>query len=367
MKPSVAPEVFYHIRHGEVVREYLAQYRYLLVLDSDNLIVNMSKSLDHIVNTIPNTQMDPFAKVDLFFHMREGGEVTASTYFIRNSAFSRCFIDYWRSMAPSDELLRQANMKWIQTPNNDNGDLIAALMNFINPDIALKCSSLLRNHSITTQFDRHRLYDNKILLCFRLFRGALVDTSNHSPQIKIFFIREDFFRMHTGHTMTKENLLLRKDAYCHKNDIIVHGWKELGSQYWPQTPAALRDGNSDKGTLYPSCNLETIKSGQGGNTRCRWLNYETELEIVKKHCYWRSPLCKNHTAHWAHGTKKIYDNICLQDDVGGRGTPTQCWSRERFNLMRWTLCLEHSLCDPYISIVQIRNKYMTMYSLSGAW
>lgn len=381
-------EKFYHTRHKDVIDAHLHKYRFLLVLDSDNLVMNMSRSLDHIVNATPLDGSHPYANVDVFLHMREGGEVTASTYFIRNSAFSRCFVQYWRNLAPSDSELQQSNNKWVETPNNDNGDLVAALMNIIHPSIALQCSAALRSHTNNT--NRHKIYDNKILLCFRLFRGALVNITQYVPQIKVFFIREDFFRMHSGHTITKENMLLRKDASCHRHDVIVHGWKDLGARYWP-----LQRHSSIGHNRYPSCDVDVFRRGGGGNALCRWLHGGEELEIVKKHCYWRSPLCtggstiitdmgaeelKNTTG--AEDEVRSADsinrpvevlggsdrgmsrnntggNVCVRDeDRGG-----SCWDRERINLMRWSLCLHHQVCDPYLSISLIRTKYLPMYQL----
>lgn len=375
MKPPSVVEKFYHTRHGDVIDTHLHNYRYLLILDSDNLVVNMSRSLDHIVNLTPFDRSHPHAAVDLFLHMREGGEVTASTYFIRNSAFSRCFVQYWRSMSPSDDELKQANINWVETPNNDNGDLIAAVMNLIHPDIALRCSAALRTHNSNT--NRHQTYDTKILLCFRLFRGALVNISHYVPQMKVFFIREDFFRMHSGHTMTKENMLLRKDVYCHQHDIIVHGWKDLGTRYWP------RGNDNDKNTeSYPSCDVDAFRKGGGGNTLCRWLKHEVEFAIVQKHCYWRSPLCLSNHGNDSRSTntdtKKsvalqrssggvsrgdIDSNVCVRDQDSGGG----CWERERMNLSRWLLCLLHQVCDPYLSVVQIRKNLSLYTNLSGPW
>lgn len=341
--PPPDMEEFYHTRHSSVVDTFLHSYRFLLVLDADNLAVNMSRSLDHIVNATPLDAAHPYTDVDVFFHMREGGEVTASTYFLRNSAYSYCFVHYWRSMAPSQEELRQGQSSWVQTPNNDNGDLVAALMNIIHPEIALQCSSSLRGHDRSTS--RNKVYDNKILLCFRLFRGALV-TSLLAPRVKVFFIREDFFRMHSGHTVTHENMLLHKDASCHLNDVIIHGWKELGARYWPDS-----SGRGSSVRKFPRCDVDRFRSGGGGNPVCRWLTREAEIEIVRRHCYWRSPLCRRS------------DNSSINECTRG----ASCWERERINLARWALCLEHGVCDPYLSIAHIRDRYTEKLQLALDW
>ena len=68
--------------------------------------------------------LDKFLKYEenLLLQMREGGEVAASSYFIRNSKFGYCFYDLWRAMAPPFNSRREAD--WIPTPNHDNGDLV---------------------------------------------------------------------------------------------------------------------------------------------------------------------------------------------------------------------------------------------------
>ena len=355
MEPDSVLEKFYHNRHLSVVDSYLHKFRYILVLDSDNLVVNMSRSLDHIVNASPVDILHPYRDVDVFMHMREGGEVTASTYFLRNSAYSRCFVEYWRTMAPSEYELHISDNVWIETPNNDNGDLTSMLMNLINVSIALKCSAELRSHQDIV--DRHQLYDNKILLCFRMFRGAIVNISMYVPNIKIFFIREDFFRMHTGHTITKENMLLKKDAFCHQNDVIIHGWKELGTKYWPSQTKRNVYGKTVK-LKYPHCDIAKFKNGGGANALCRWLNGEAEREIVRKHCYWRSPLCFDDSTSAGSPI-----NTCINHSETG----SACWDRERINLIRWPLCFHRGACDPYLSISKIRKVYKSVVESYSPW
>lgn len=307
---------FYHVRHPSIVANYLHLYRYLLVLDADNLVVNISKSLDSLIT--PNYQTKN--PIDMFFHMREGGEVTASTYIIRNSLFSRCFIEYWRSLAPSDQL--QVYEQWIPTPNNDNGDLVVAIMNLINSSALLQCAQHITPHS------GNDYYDNGLLLCFRLFRGALAQIQNFLPNIKIYFVRESFFRMHLGHTTSTSdhNSLQLKDITCHQNDIIAHGWKQIATNFWDHLG---------------HCNIEEYHAGKGGNLVCKWLNEEEEREIVQRKCYWRSPLC--YTNH--HGSQV---NICLNSSY--------C-DGEKFNLYRWELCVKYGQCNPSLTIRQFQRNY----------
>jgi hypothetical protein len=321
---------FYHVRHPSIVSHYLHRYRYLLVLDADNLVVNLSRSLDHLL-----TPSNPQNVTDLFFNMREGGEVTASTYILRNSHFSRCFVSYWRALAPSDDL--QSPGHWISTPNHDNGDLVVAIMNLINSSALLECSQLITPH-FGSDF-----YDNGQLLCFRLFRGALAQIRRYVPNMEIFFIREGFFRMHLGHISSSSLLpshdpteiaFSRKDVTCHENDIIAHGWKQIGTIFW----------NHSRGE---GCNVSGNRLGNGRNQICHWLPEEEEREIVIKKCFWRSPMCLlNH------------ENVCLQS--------SSC-NAEKFNLQRWELCTKYHHCDPYLTFRQFQRQYQTFYSLQQPW
>lgn len=308
---------FYHVRHPSIVANYLHMYRYLLVLDADNMVVNMSKSLDHLIS--PNFQSK--MATDLFFHMREGGEVTASTYIMRNSLFSRCFVAYWRSLAPPDDLQLSGN--WIPTPNNDNGDLVVAIMNMINPSALIRCVQHITPHAGTDY------YDNGLLLCFRLFRGALAQIQTYLPNVQIYFVRESFFRMHLGHTAPNSlnvNSLQLKDTTCHQYDIIAHGWKQLATNLWDHVGI---------------CDIADYHAGKGGNPICRWLSEEEERDIVIKKCYWRSPLCLSSQS----GTKV---NLCLNS--------TYC-DGEKFNLHRWELCIKYNECNPTLTIRQFHRNY----------
>jgi hypothetical protein len=323
---------FYHLRHPSIASHYLHKYRYLLVLDADNLVVNLSRSLDHLLTS----NLRDANVTDLFFHMREGGEVTASTYIIRNSLYSRCFISYWRSLAPSDDL--QSPGHWIPTPNHDNGDLVVAIMNLINSSALLECSQHITSH-FGSDF-----YDNGELLCFRLFRGALAQIRKYVPTMEIFFIREGFFRMHLGHIPSSSSLRLsqdpaemsfmRKDVACHENDIIAHGWKQIGTVFWNHTHSG-------------ECNVHDYHLGNGRNPICHWLPEEEEREIVIKKCFWRSPMCSSNR-----------QNLCLQS--------SSC-NGEKFNLQRWELCFKYHHCDPYLTYRQFQRQFQSFYSLGQPW
>ena len=81
------------------------------MLDADVLVVDLEKPLDRFISR----------SEDVLLQMREGGEVAASSYFVRNSKFSCCFLKLWGAMSPPNN---GRGRSWITTPNHDNGDLV---------------------------------------------------------------------------------------------------------------------------------------------------------------------------------------------------------------------------------------------------
>ena len=61
-----------------------------------------------------------------------------------------------------------------------------------------------------------------------------------------------------------------------------------------------------------SCNLTRIQYyNNAKNPHCHWLSEEEELELLRKHCQWRSPGCYSH---------KRRKNICLSFSESGNET-----------------------------------------------
>lgn len=317
--PTMSRFQFFQLRHQDIVAKYLHLYQRLLVLDGDNLAANMSKSLDDVL----------LRPEDVILHMREGGEVAASSYFLRNSQYSRCFVKYWQRMGVPQEL--QPRNHWITTPNSDNGDLVGVVMCLISLEKVLQCTSFILDRKLSD------IYDMGMLRCFRVFRGALANISKYTDaSIHVYYIRENFLRIHTSHRSeplllpstappTREYLLSVKNSACHPHDIIIHGWKALGASYWQRVQCAA--GVAIDG--------------------CLWLKAEDELNIAMEFCYWRSPVCLT------EGT-----NRCLQYG--------NC-AMEIFNMQRWVYCIEYGICNPHVG-PQVLARILEQRKLSTiAW
>ena len=435
--PSMEIGRYWHHRHLIMLHQYLPKYQYVLVVDTDTLIINISKSLNtYIMNKHP----PPHHHYDLIFNMREGGEVAASTYFVRNSIYGHCFLLYWSQMSPpiyfqsnyiksifnSSNLLtnnekslllskaEQYNLDyiyfldppinnklnsnqmkwntgdhvpWISTPNFDNGDLVYVIMSIINQSAALDCASRVKSRA-----NRAIRYDFGMLRCFRVFRGALLQLDNYAPQLKIYFIREGFVRMHLSNPSRSFDQIqyAMKDTYCHSNDILLHGWRAIGSHYWNETERYLRVQNkillsnqylkSEKIVMLIIqeflianpirvhnmwCDVRAVTAANSRNMACKWLTYDQEMDIVSKKCYWKSPLCNRSLANSTHkdtvglikktnmSRNKLYkydNNLCLANH--------NC-NIEKAMLQRWFFCIQHNVCDPNMNQFQhnnLRNK-----------
>jgi hypothetical protein len=182
--------------------------------------------------------------------------------------------------------------------------------------------------------------------------------------VRVYFTRESFFTMHTGHlpvehtsapSATGESILyqavpqvngqghLYKDVTCARSDLIGHGLKNIGSVYWT--------GDSRK------CDRDMILKGHGANEVCKWLTKKEELLIAKHYCFWRSPVC------WDSITGR---NICMDDDnvtsIAGigmgpsnKGSAVSKCEIERFNLQRYSLCVNYDMCNPLLTFRQFRK------------
>ena len=91
------------------VKKYLPHVKYLLVVDADTVVVNMSQRIETLVQ-----------HADLTFHERmHNSELAASVWAVQNTTFAMSFLDDWLTFA----LCNCANHK-VQYHNHDNGALI---------------------------------------------------------------------------------------------------------------------------------------------------------------------------------------------------------------------------------------------------
>eukprot|EP01041_Mallomonas_annulata_P008376 gene8376-17272_t len=212
---------------------------------------------------------------DFLFHMREGGEIAASAYFIRNSLYSRCFLELWSHMIPP---ISEQIDQWIPTPNYDNGDLVYTVMTLINETAAVQCASMVKHRK-----QKKFYYDYGMLRCFRVFRGSFLILDKYIPQIKIYFIREGFFRMH----LASGGL---KDTSCHKNDILAHGWSRIGTHLWGDSSSTSIKISSSSS----KCDELEALQGRGGNKNCYWLTKKEELNILQMFFLQKWFICEQH-------------------------------------------------------------------------
>lgn len=344
--PPMSPGRYWHHRHVIVTRKYLPLFQYVLAVDADTLISNMSQSFEPYLS----------GPEHIFLHMREGGEVAASAYIIKNSFYSRCFMQFWSEIAPPQPLLlwptNTGNItedrlgQWISSPNNDNGDLVFAVMTLVNVTAALSCVAQVKNRKL-----KSLRYDLGMLRCFRVFRGALIDLRFIVPQLRVFFIREGFFRMHLGEVGSSYPL---KDTACHRHDLLLHGWRDIGVHMWPGTDVERRT----------RCEFVMSALGSGGNRQCKWLTREEELDIVTHKCYWKSPIChtgKNDVGQIADHIwhTEVSSNLCLANKL--------CDNEKRI-LQSWFICMQHGVCDPYVGLrrhARLANRTVFPYPWLG--
>ena len=214
-------------------------------------------------------------------------------------------------------------------------------MLLVDPKLALKCSRYVKTRQIKYS------YDKGMLLCFRVFRGALLnskaDTLTSSVHYRVFSFQEGFSRLHLG-PYVGSGLLPNiprsiKNTACHpRTDILAHGWKDIGKNMW--YPLL---------TKCTSCNLTEAPSGvlqysgcpsvKGQNELCHWLSMEEEYQIAREMCFWKSPLC-------AHGQKEYINSSMSVEDCY---LSERC-RVERLNSQRWILCKDLDICNPILTI-----------------
>lgn len=301
-------------------------------------------------------------------------------------------------MAPPLHMQSTDPKQWVETPNHDNGDLVALLMTLLDREAYLNCVSYLRSSplSVPTMV----AYDRGPLLCFRMFRGALAEEDKRSalglakrlPQVKVFFTRESFFTMHSGYAPVDKRRMTRvasgmhhhgrdlekalsyaagsrtransgshdvlwsevlqsnggsvlyKDSVCAPGDLIGHGMKSIGSVYGVSSAAAGRD------SPLGSCDKDAILRGEGANKKCKWLSLEEELLVAQHYCFWRAKVCRGEQGInlcIEHPSTFPNRSIPLSSKLKQKGfeAASKC-EIERFNMQRWSLCVNHGYCNP---------------------
>lgn len=320
---------FYYQRHRSILHNYLPYFQHVLHLDADSLILNHSRSLDSYLT-------DPL--VDIHLHLHENSEITAAIYLIRNSLYSKCFLDYWSNFSPShvdiakdlhsldglssgDTISGSSQYSYYNTyevPNYDNGDLVSAVFNLLYPKKYSECISVISkfNHSFWNSLVNP--YHQTIVECWKTTHGSLYRylRRNIIPKTKlmIYYPHEGFWRT-KGRMNRFGNWWDNLFGKCFpSSDLIGHGWKAMARTLWPLPSQELSTADlthhlasqinvtelyldDKKGSIaymmQSTCNIELIKSGKGANSRCQWMSADEELHISQKYCLWRSKVCTN--------------------------------------------------------------------------
>ena len=262
---DMTPSQFFHRRHVTMVKLHLNNYQHVLHLDSDSLVLNMSRSLDTYLQ-------DPRLHVQL--HLHDTMEVTASNYLVRNSHIGRCFMRYWAEYSPPHDKRSPAYFASFLTLNYDNGDLVSAVSELIGTRPLLNCLS-----DLPTPPNSTTPYMDTVVECFKrlLFHPTLAaGLSKQYPFLKIYLPRGGFWRPHSrlGRYSWWDELM----GQCYpSSDVIGHGWKAMSRSYWNTSSA--------------SCDVVAYRHGHGGNQRCTWMTKQREIEVLTRYCAWTSSAC----------------------------------------------------------------------------
>ena len=258
---------FFTARHQRVLKHFLPRYQHVLHVDADVLVLNVSRPLDAFLGL----------GHDVLLHMHENGEVTASTYLLRNSRYSRCFLRYWLAFGPPHPFTdspRHAELTY-RTLNYDNGDLVAALAELLDSRDARHCT-----HTLPVPPESENAYLDSVVPCFLRHVSVLAQTLQLvAPQVRVFLPREGFWRTH-GRRGRFGAGSWWDDLYgsCFpSSDVLGHGWKAMARVFW--------------GNRTDSCPASMSSDGSGAVQGCVWLSPAEELAVLNRFCAWRSPAC----------------------------------------------------------------------------
>lgn len=300
--PSMPAAKFFYERHRFVMHHYLPHYQYVLHLDADSLVLNLSRPLE------------PYflhRKEHIFLHMHENGEVTAAAYLLRNSRVSRCFLQFWADFSPPHTidatlgLIPHASNADVTRPglpefpemtyevgNYDNGDLVVAMTSLLGPKIYKSC---LRNISFRSARYFQQLsnpYHETAVECWKATHPSLPHrVASLAPFIRIFLPREGFWRTHAKRGRFDKWWDDLFGSCYGSSDVIGHGWKAMAREMWKIPNTDNDKNNNNNNNEDQKCNLEAISAGKGANNQCLWLSRTEELKIATDYCMFKSPVC----------------------------------------------------------------------------
>jgi hypothetical protein len=370
-----APEFFYH-RHRYILHHFLPMYQYVLHLDADSLVLNLSRSL--------SPYLDTASKQHIYLHLHENGEVTAAAYLIRNSAISRCFLNYWSNISPphadrytstsislthtlmppsqnsflsrtshlhnpphtttTTTKIQSSNTTYMdststyEVPNYDNGDLVTGLINLLGPRIYNHCITTFAQYITPTEMKSYtNIYHETIVKCWALLLPTLPNRVERiAPYLRIFHPREGFWRTHArlGRFGGWWDELF---GSCYSSsDVIGHGWKALARSFWP-----VGEGGVFTTQLDHTAQLSNHSSPHSDQSQ---INYNARLSssysIPSLHLITNQAICNLTNIHMSNGHVSRCQWL----------SPTQELHLARKYCMYWSpVCKTHSKVDHNVS------------------
>ena len=320
---DASKDEFMIARHEHVQFRYLFQHQYVMHLDADSLVLNMSTSIECIIKN--------FRDKSLFLQMRENGEITSAIYIAKSDHRSLCFLQYWREFHPP----RTSNGLIIPVPNNCNGALVSATLwlaagNQTTPCLS-KYSHEIKANADYAEYECSRHYQDKLY--------GLGVLNNRNTGLYVFWPVEGLWRSHEKKNPNYFTWFADQYSSCFfQSDFIGHGNKQVfvDSYYAPhfdrcalsfipsepitnfQMRQILSSGSKDKmfsndillmqninsqqnikmisniSKYDPNCSSSNITSelvSSSGNPTCWWRLPVKEIKILRRYCIFNGKAC----------------------------------------------------------------------------
>eukprot|EP01041_Mallomonas_annulata_P011883 gene11883-24897_t len=301
---SAGANEFFVERHESIMKTYLPYAQWVLHLDADSIVLNMSRTLDdfisrHQLSSNPNPYGSDHA---IILQVRENTEITSGIYLVRNDPRSYCFLEYWRSFHPpwTPPTPQKPSRSVIPVPNNCNGALVAAVLLLATGDAGIKCLENLQYNLITRPFpypEQACSIKNRT----RIYELSQLDTSTDLTKfgIRLLWHREGLWRSHEkDDPKYAKSGLWRLFNRCYpSSELIGHGNKNIASEMLESHHSTQCDMNMKS---------DPVRSING---KCKWYNMTEEMDVLRHYCLWRSPACVT-------TMKKEGGNRCVEPSRG---------------------------------------------------
>ena len=265
----------------EIYEKYLPTAQWVLSLDVDTILVNMSRPFSYF---LPQNK-------SLVLQMRETGELQSGVYFVRNDPTGYCFLRYWRSFCPpwysNETVVKYREQEFdstsdtISTINYENGALSGAMLHLVTAEDGLRC--LIRdNNYLIYRWSYPECH------CLHKFRKSVfhLKFQTNNPLlsfIDIYWPQEGLWRTQdpplSGGRTVQFAFYNRFQRCFPSADFMIHGDKKIGTNFL--IPSQSTNCTITRTNMYEN----------GYNTKCNWLNKSEEYDYVHTHCLWTSPVC----------------------------------------------------------------------------